>query len=193
MKHRARLDLLNMAVAKWMQQPKTSRTVVIGQIVDAVERCGLTETLAHEGVTFNTSDDAYNDLRVNGQKLFRWLGLYDGINSFPERLWVIEPAMLAAMPNDIRVEYLNAVFGVSGVFVCNRSTEDGDLDRVRLAASLTKEQMEAQLSVIELSANPAVQAAEAAHKEVSEAVAMGTHVIQALEGAYPELAPAAIS
>ena len=111
---------------------------------------------------------------MNGQKLFRWLGLYDGINSFPERLWVIEPAMLAAMPKDIRVEYLNAVFGVSGVFVCNRSTEDGDLDRVRLAASLTKEQMEAQLSVIELSANPAVQAAEAAHKEVSEAVAMGT-------------------
>lgn len=187
MKQRSRLELLVATVNRWLEQPKASRSKITAEIVQAAEDCGLTEQLENEGITFNRSDDPYNDMRVNAQKIFRWLGQYEGIHAFPDRLWYMEVAILGAMPESLRLAYLNDVYGAIGVFVCARQRDGRSLDAARMAVSLTKEQMEAQVSVIELGACPQLRTAQNAYREVSEAVATGTAVLEALERTFPEL------
>ncbi|MBU6956072.1 hypothetical protein [Hahella sp. HN01] len=187
MKQQSRLKLLMSAVNRWLEQPKASRAIICGEIVQAANDCGLSEILKNEGITFNQSDDLYNDLRVNAQKIFRWLGQYDGIHAFLDRLWCLEPAIVAAMPEALRLSYLNDVFGVTGVVVCSRQVSCEHIDATRMAACLTKEQMEAQVSVIELGIHPDLESARRAYQEVSEAVATGAAVLGELERTYPEL------
>lgn len=188
MKQRSRLDLLMVAINQWLQQPKASRSTITADIVQAVEDCGLTHQLNNEGITFNRSHDLYNDMRVNAQKIFRWLGQYEGTHAFADRLFYLEQAILAAMPAQHRLAYLNEVYGMTGVLVCGRPQSAEVIDTHRMAASLTKEHMEAQVSVIELGPCPDLRAAQAAHREVAEAVAMGTAVLDELEKTFPELA-----
>lgn len=188
MKQRSRLDLLVSAINQWLEQPKASRSKITAEIVQAVEDCGLTDQLNNEGITFNRSDDLYNDMRVNAQKIFRWLGQYEGTHAFPDRLFHLEQAILAAMPEDIHLNYLNEVYGVVGVVVCTRQSSQEDIDATRMAASLTKEQMEAQVSVIELGTSPGFDAAKKAHREVAEAMATGAAVLGELERTFPDLA-----
>ncbi|ASX25885.1 hypothetical protein [Candidatus Williamhamiltonella defendens] len=187
MKKYSRLDLLMAAVNRWLEQPKASRSKITAEIVQSAEDCGLTEQLANEGITFNCTDDIYNDMRVNAQKIFRWLGHYEGIHPFHDRLWHIEVAILGAMPENLRLNYLNDVYGVIGALVCARQRNGQNIDATRMAASLTKEQMEAQISVIELGSRPDLHAAKTAYREVSEAVATGTAVLAELERTFPEL------
>ena len=187
MKQRSRLDLLMVAVNRWLEHPKASRSKITAEIVQAAEDFGLTKQLANEGITFNRTDDIYNDMRVNAQKIFRWLGQYEGVHPFHDRLWHIEVAILGAMPEELRLAYLNDVYGVIGALVCARQQDGQNIDATRMAASLTKEQMEAQVSVIELGDRPDLWAAQTAHREVSEAVATGTAVLGELERVFPEL------
>lgn len=70
MKKYSRLDLLMAVVNRWLEQPKASRSKITAEIVQSAEDCGLTEQLANEGFTFNCTDDIYNDMRVNAQKIF---------------------------------------------------------------------------------------------------------------------------
>ena len=187
MKQRSRLDLLVSAINQWLEQPKASRSKVTAEIVQAVEDCGLTDQLNNEGITFNRSDDLYNDMRVNAQKIFRWLGQYEGTHAFPDRLFYLEQAILAAMPEQHRLGYLNEVYDMTGVLVCARQQGAEAIDTHRMAASLTKEHMEAQVSVIELGPRPDLHSAQTAHREVAEAVATGTAVLDELEKTFPEL------
>ncbi len=187
MKQHSRLELLVTAVNRWLEQPKASRSKITAEIVQSAENCGLTEQLANEDITFNRTDDPYNDMRVNAQKIFRWLGQYEGIHPFHDRLWHIEVALLGAMPEDLRLDYLNNVYGVIGALVCARQQSAEAIDTCRMAASLTKEHMEAQVSVIKLGPRPDLQVAQIAHREVSEAVATGTAVLEELEKTFPEL------
>lgn len=168
------------AVNRWLEQPKASRSKITAEIVQSAEDCGLTEQLANEGITFNSTDDIYNDMRVN-------VGHYEGIHPFHDRLWHIEVAILGAMPEALRLNYLNDVYGVIGALVCARQQNGQNIDATRMAASLTKEQMEAQISVIELGYRPDLHAAKTAYREVSEAVATGTAVLAELERTFPEL------
>lgn len=187
MKQRSRLDLLMVAINRWLELPKTSRSTICSEIVKAVDGLGLTQVLAQEGITFTYSHDLYNDMRVNAQKIFRWLGQYEGTHAFPDRLFHLEQAIVAAMPESIRLDYLNEVYGMTGAVVCSQQSNQGLVDTARMAASLTKEQMEAQISVIELGISPGFDAAKKAHREVSEAVAVGSAVMGELERQFPEL------
>ncbi len=187
MKQRSRLELLVTAVDRWLEQPKASRSKITAEILRSVEARGLTEQLANEGITFNRSDDLYNDMRVNAQKLFRWLGRYEGVRPSPQCLWHMEAAILGAMPERLRLAYLDEVYGGIDVFVCARQRGGRRIDATRMAANLTKEQMEAQVSVIELGIRPEASAAKTAHREVSEAIATGTAVLGELERCFPEL------
>ena len=119
---------------------------------------------------FTRTDDLHNDARVNSQRLFRDLGRHDEDSARPDRLFAIEPAIVAAMPEEIRLDYLNAVFGLSGVVIRSRQVSEADIDAPRMAAMLTKEQAEAQVAVIELGLTPDYSAAQKAHREVAEAV-----------------------
>ena len=187
MNKQSRLKHLNIAINRWLELPKASQAKICEEIIQSAHAMGLTNVLAEEGITFNHTDDVYNDMRINAQKIFRWLGRGD-CHAMPDRLFHLEPAILAAMPDELKLTYLHEVYGQTGVVICPRQESDKVMNSAHMAASLIKEQMEAQLSVVELGADPSFEKAKRAHKEVSEAVATGTEALNSLEQAHPGLA-----
>jgi hypothetical protein len=190
MKQVSRLNLLMKAINTWLELPKVSRSALATAVVQAVDDLKLATVLAKEGITFTHSDDIYNDARVNAQKIFRWLGQYEGQHAVPERLFHVEQVILAAMPVELRVGYLNDVFGCTGVTVIADRICDGHVLHVAdMAAQLTKENAEAQVAVIHLGAAPKRDDLLKAHRELKESAATTQMSMAALELAYPFLAP----
>lgn len=185
----SRLNLLMKTIHRVLELPKMTRFALAIDFVTAVERLGLSEVLAAEGISFASSQDVHNDARINAQKLFRWLGQYEGQHPQADRLFHVEQALVAALPEHLRVQYLNDVFGCSGVTVIADRMSDGHVLHVAdMAASLTKENAEAQVAVIHLGCEPKREQLVAAHRELKESAATTQASMAALELAYPYLA-----
>ncbi|MGE4259982.1 hypothetical protein [Shewanella sp.] len=190
MKRKSRMALLESAVHRWLELPKVSRRVLAAAVVDAAKQLGFTELLAAEGITFANTADPYNDGRINAQKIFRWLGQYEENNPMPERLWHVEQVLLAAMPLDLRLQYLNAVYAVCRVTVVADGVSDGVVvarGYMAMAAAMTKENAEAQVAVIDLGAEPSKQQVVQCHQELRESRATTQASIDLLETEYPFL------
>ncbi|PKG79860.1 hypothetical protein CXF80_16955 [Shewanella sp. Actino-trap-3] len=180
MKQVSRLDLLMKAINAWLELPKVSRSALATAVVQAVDDLKLATVLAKEGITFTHSDDIFNDARVNAQKIFRWLGQYEGQHAVPE--------LLAAMPVELRIGYLNDVYGMVGVTVVVDYVGDGmSLSAYEMAATLTKENCDAQVAVIHLGINPSRHQVETAHRELRESRAVTSMSLDILEKHYPYL------
>jgi len=185
----SRLNLLMKTIHRVLELPKMTRFALAIDFVAAVERLELSEVLAAEGISFASSQDVHNDARINAQKLFRWLGQYEGQHPQVDRLFHVEQALVAALPEHLRVQYLNDVFGCTGVTVIADRMSDGHVLHVAdMAASLTKENAEAQVAVIHLGAAPKREQLVAAHRELKESAATTQASMAALELAYPYLA-----
>ncbi|MGI2216837.1 hypothetical protein ACRN94_07560 [Shewanella baltica] len=185
----SRLNLLMKTIHRVLELPKMTRFALAIDFVAAVERLGLSEVLAAEGISFASSQDVHNDARINAQKLFRWLGQYEGQHPQADRLFHVEQALVAALPEHLRVQYLNDVFGCTGVTVIADRMNDGHVLHVAdMAASLTKENAEAQVAVIHLGCEPKREQLVAAHRELKESAATTQASMAALELAYPYLA-----
>ncbi|MGX8249854.1 hypothetical protein, partial [Escherichia coli] len=82
----------------------------------------------------------------------------------------------------------NDVFGCTGVTVIADRMTDGHVLRVAdMAASLTKENAEAQIAVIHLGPNPSKEFVQHAYRELKESAATTRGSMTALELAYPFL------
>ena len=185
----SRLNLLMKTIHRVLELPKMTRFALAIDVVAAVERLGLSEVLTAEGISFASSQDVHNDARINAQKLFRWLGQYEGQHPQADRLFHVEQALVAALPEHLRVQYLNDVFGCTGVTVIADRMNDGHVLHVAdMAASLTKENAEAQVAVIHLGCEPKREQLVAAHRELKESAATTQASMAALELAYPYLA-----
>lgn len=188
-KNDSRLNLLMKTIHRVLELPKMTRFALAIDFVAAVERLGLSEVLAAEGISFASTQDVHNDARINAQKLFRWLGQYEGQHPQADRLFHVEQALVAALPEHLRVQYLNDVFGCTGVTVIADRMSDGHVLHVAdMAASLTKENAEAQVAVIHLGPAPKREQLVAAHRELKESAATTQASMAALELAYPYLA-----
>ncbi|GIU24858.1 hypothetical protein TUM4637_09610 [Shewanella hafniensis] len=188
-KNDSRLNLLMKTIHRVLELPKMTRFALAIDVVAAVERLGLSEVLAAEGIGFASTQDVHNDARINAQKLFRWLGQYEGQHPLVDRLFHVEQALVAALPEHLRVQYLNDVFGCTGVTVIADRMSDGHVLHVAdMAASLTKENAEAQVAVIHLGCEPKREQLVAAHRELKESAATTQASMAALELAYPYLA-----
>lgn len=188
-KNDSRLNLLMKTIHRVLELPKMTRFALAIDFVAAVERLGLSKVLAAEGISFASSQDVHNDARINAQKLFRWLGQYEGQHPQADRLFHVEQALVAALPEHLRVQYLNDVFGCTGVTVIADRMSDGHVLHVAdMAASLTKENAEAQVAVIHLGCEPKREQLVAAHRELKESAATTQASMAALELAYPYLA-----
>ena len=188
MKQKSRLELLMKAINTWLELPKVSRSVLAAAVAQAVDDLNLATVLANEATTFTHSDDIYNDARVNAQKIFRWLGQYADQNAVPERLFFVEQALLAAMPVDLRISYLNDVYNMVGVTVVVDHVSDGlSLSTNDLAATLTKENCEAQIAVIRLGVEPTRYEVEQAYRELRESRGTTQAAMDVFERSYPYL------
>ncbi|MBO1894201.1 hypothetical protein HNW13_000075 [Shewanella sp. BF02_Schw] len=186
MKHKSRLDLLMVAIHRWLEMPKVSRSIIAAEVVASVDALGLAGALAKEGISFNCTSDSYNDARVNAQKIFRWLGQYQENHAMPERLFHVEQVILAAMPQQLKLNYLNAVYAMVGVtVVADHGLSSAEINTATLAISLTKENAEAQVAVIQLGDAPNREAVIAAHRELSESRGTTQAAMDLLEKHFP--------
>jgi len=188
MKLSSRLDLLMIAINRCLETPRFNRSMLCGEVIEAIKKLNLVDVLEREGITFNTSDDLFNDMRVNAQKLFRWLGQYEGQHAFPDRLFHLEQAIVAAMPEHIRLDYLNSVYNMVDVIVCLRSKATLTTGTAQeIISSSVKESSEAHVALIGLESNPTDNQILAAYKEAGESAVAATNTVGYLENTYPDV------
>jgi len=187
MKQQSRLHHLMIAINRWRESPRCSQRVIASEIVSAVNETGLSALLEEEGITFRSSDDIYNDDRVNSQKIFRWFGQFEDSKIQLDTLFLVEQAIVAAMPEEIRLNYLNSIYSMADVVICLKPQATVAIDVMMIAASsLIKENAEAQVAVIEAASNPDKVRVQKAHKELTESLAVGANVLGNLEQEHPK-------
>ena len=190
MKMLTRLEKLNTAVSQWLDYPKASQQSITVDIINAVEQAGMTDSLKSAGIIFTLTGDIFRDARINAQKIFRWLGRYEEQAVFYERVFEFETALLLVMPETIRIDYLDSVYGDVGIFVCNRPAVDGQLVGKDLAASLLQETSEASVAVVQLASGAAADSPERAKvvkRELREAISMAVLVLDATNKQFPSV------
>lgn len=181
MKTRSRLDILNAHLNQWLEIPRENRLTLSAHIVETAERIGLVETLKEAGLTFNKTRNTHNDMRVNSQKIWRWLGGYDGVPSSPMRLFYAEQVMVAAMPIHLRLSYLNDIYSCADVLIGHKPSATGKLAVAEVAANVTKENSEAVVAMIHHNSCPTKKSKANTIKELKEAAGATMAAIDTLE------------
>lgn len=144
-----RLVILNKHIARWLEQPGMSQTTLTMLVVEHFERLGLARDLQVEDIFFMRTGDAVADANTNRQKLFRWLGwLDDGRKRSAARLFFVEQALVAAMPQPIRLSYLTEVYLGAEVSIYSSAAGAQEPSLQMLATTLIREGSEAQLALL---------------------------------------------
>ncbi|MDP2575349.1 toxin YdaT family protein [Vibrio penaeicida] len=185
-----RLRILNKHISLWLERNGISQLLIAQNIVEQFSQLGLNKSLQIEEISFMDAEDVFTNADTNRQKIFRWLGVADnGTKRSPARLFFVEQAIVAAMPLDLRISYLNEVYDIPGLYIGVSPIKMNDeLCCSTIAASLTKENMEAQISMIELEGSPkSIPLIRKTHKELRESVATSLAAINLLEERHPEL------
>lgn len=156
-------------IEEWKRVTGASRETVAIALVEAIDDLDMWNVLESMDITFRSSGDAFAVAKTNSQKFFRWLGVIDnGDHENGGHVFELLPAILRAMPADIRSRCTNDLLSGVGLFVASAEEGHGDsLDSVH--SQIIKEVSEAQLAIQGLKSD-ATQS-ESAIREVGEAVA----------------------
>ncbi|WP_051560200.1 toxin YdaT domain-containing protein [Marinobacterium jannaschii] len=178
-----RLQALQMYMHRWLGTG-VNREAIAATVCDKFVELGFRDRLVHLDINFQTGGDPYKARHNNAVKLFRWLEMAEQPAN-RERLWEVEPVIVAAMPAELRVSYLNDIYGCAGVTsVCQRQL-DAERSAHDLAASMTKEGAESVVACLQLPKNPTMTQVQDAHREHLEAAAVHQLAAQDLEKTYP--------
>lgn len=181
MKNQSRLDTLTGCLNLWVHM--TNKQHVAASIVETLEKSGLSEALEVEGVSFiQPGEDLVDTSRKNAQKLWRWLGQYDGVETNKEKIFDLEQVIVAAMPLDLRVAYLTNIYGDTGVAISPICvTKDQRIDMARMVQVMMKEDTDAHVALMDLAQNPNEQFAQRTKNEIREAISVHVNVLTELE------------
>ncbi|MGI0119645.1 hypothetical protein [Zooshikella sp. RANM57] len=186
-----RFGLIQKYVNHWLSLPKLSRAILTDKVVTAFFDFGFDQILTDQGITFKDSDclNCEQAMRVNAQKFFRWLGFYDEQFKSEQKIIALEPAIVAAMPNDLKLAYLNEVYAAAGVYIGTRKGDEpnmpgGENGIRQVAASITKENAEAQIAVIQLGPNPSIEQIRTTYRELKESAGTTLGAIEFIENTF---------
>jgi hypothetical protein len=160
------VEILRSTVEAWRRSSGSmSREAVAVYVTEAHEALGAESVT---GIGFDsTNKDCYTRAKSAAQKLYRWLGGDDEQEAkLPANML---PSILAAMPMEQRLSFLNQVLCHVGIEARQIGRDAaGSLDVSRHLRSVMKEGNEAQLALVTL--NPDASEAEllAAHNELVE-------------------------
>ena len=182
MKHRSqnRLAILRRYMDAWADMPRHNRSLVAEIIFEKFNELGLAEFIAGTGVEFSSSDDYSKDMRVRGQKLWRWIGAYEETKPQPDKLFYLEQVIVAAMPEPIRIAYLGEVYTASNLSIAIYQGWGGN-SPANIAKALIKENAEAQAAVVTLSADSTHEEFATALRELRESAAATRAAIVVIE------------
>lgn len=176
-----RLAILRRYLDAWATMPRHNRSIVAEIIVEKFDEMGLAEHLPGTGVEFIATEDHHHDMRVRGQKIWRWLGAYDEAKAQPDRLFFAEQAIVAAMPEPIKIAYLGEVYFAADVCISQHQAGESINPR-QMARLLIKENSEAQAALVDLNPSSTQEDIDCALQELRESEAATRAAIEALQG-----------
>jgi len=149
MKMRSRADILNSFILEWYKV-ETKQNVGIS-IVEAVVACGLTTTLADLDITFSASGHVEKDSHANTQKIQRYLGMNTDSNINRGNLLELETPIVKAMPQCLRIQYLNECYSICDVQIApSCKSADNIVDLNLILQSMIKEDAETYVALISI-------------------------------------------
>ena len=179
--HPNRLDILKLYIERWAKEKKLSRQAIAMDIVDEFMKAGLDQATADEDIFFHNNGDAYTVANAAQQKIFRWLGiLADGEKRCITKLFFIEQAIVSAMPAHLRVDYLNEIY-LNARISAPLESDCEETNVKEMLVSMTKENAEAQVAVIQLPDNPTLLQLKGTRKEVAEAVSSNQAILEEVD------------
>lgn len=171
------ISILRDAIEGWRKQNSWSRETAAQVIVETHEQQGWQQV---SGIVFDPhTRDAYGRMKVNADRIFRWLDDATKDNNLLPTNFV--PSILAALPADLRMNTVNRMLMPVGLACRNISTEGTTQPLVMLKEMLT-EASEAESAMAALVDGVDPGELENAHKELSEAVASFTRARNTIEG-----------
>ena len=153
------------AVEVWRKQNGWSRETAAQMIVEAHEREGLHRVT---GIVFDPhTRDAYERMKVNADRIFRWLDDATKDNNLLCANFV--PSILAALPADLRMHLVDDLLRGHGMACRMVVTESGDTPIGMLRAMMI-ESSEAQQAVAALLDGEDPGELEHAQRQIAEAM-----------------------
>lgn len=186
MQSQTRLNVLAKYIYKWLGTGAQQKHIGY-EVGQKFKKLGFDLKLRSLDITLDTHSDVSEQGRKNGKKVFRWLGLDSDNPDNRERLFEVEPIIVAAMPEDLRKAYLNDIYSCAGVsVVCATQTESG-FDINSLAAAATKEGAESVCAMLTpLPDNPTPQDIQDRVREHKEAGDVHYAAAEELKQNYPK-------
>lgn len=181
-KSQNRLAILRRYMDTWTRMARHNRALVAEIVVEKFVEMGLQDHISGTGVEFTHSDDLCNDMRTHAQKFWRWMGGYDECKPQPDRLWYVEQAIVSAMPEDLRIQYLNEVYVRADLCIAKHQEVKAS-DPAAILISLIKEGGEAQMAVASLGPDSTREEVAKAVQELKESESATRAAIEAYEQA----------
>lgn len=133
------------AVEAWRKQNGWSRETAAQMIVEAHEREGLHRV---SGIVFDPhTRDTYERMKVNADRIFRWLDDVTKDNNLLCANFV--PSILSALPSDLRMHLLDDMLRGHGM-ACRMIVTDSDNTPIGMLRSMMVEMSEATQAVAAL-------------------------------------------
>lgn len=177
--HKSPISALLEVLDAWRKGQSKSRETTAEEIVCAHERI---DGPARTGVFFEPrTTDVFKRMHTNAARIFRWFDDTKDTNLLSVNFL---PSVLEAMPEELRIHWLNDYLAPLGLCVTNVDHADGAApDMSRLLCSVLKETSEAVQSMAESAAHPSTSNLERTAKELGDAE-------RAIHHALVELQPA---
>jgi len=133
------------AVEVWRKQNDWSRETAAQMIVEAHEREGLQQV---SGIVFDPQTrDTYSRMKVNADRIFRWLDDVTKDNNLLCANFV--PSILAALPSDLRMHLLDDMLRGHGM-ACRMVASESHDSPIGMLRAMMIESSEAQQAVAAL-------------------------------------------
>lgn len=164
------------AVNAWRKRDGLSREAAAVAIVDAYRALGEPPV----GSEFRATRDAFEDARINAQRIFRWLDDQTKDCTLLPANFV--PSVLRALPPDLRlacVEHMLLPLGFSAQPI---GGEDGQPNVAAVLACVAKEGGEATASIAALVDGASTAELQQAQQEITESIAAQTDALHMVEG-----------
>lgn len=175
LQHRRR-ETLARHVTAWAHVHPKKRTGVALDVVQAYYDLGLDGLMADE-MLWKTDGELADQLRVNTQKLWRWLdGFVDGRAS----LFCIEQAIVTAMPVDRRIAYLNEVYDCASLMTAEKPTTGAHAVIEHILRNCIHEDAEADSALVDALADHSPTVLHRALEEQERALAARISGVQAI-------------
>lgn len=163
------IGILRDAVEVWRKQNGWSRETAAQMIVEAHERLGFEQA---SGIVFDPhTRDAYARMKVNADRIFRWLDDLTKDNNLLPANFI--QSILAALPADLRMHTVDRMLMPLGL-ACRDLGDALAEHPLGMLREMLAEAAEAENAVAALLDGADPGELEIAHKELSDAVATFT-------------------